>query len=129
MNNQFLYFMELIKNSQSLLYKIFENGVYSEAGIYMLKLFQSHEWKCVIIDDFIPVVEEGGKLRPLFCSVKQMKSSDEIELWPLLLEKALASVLGCYEAVHEFGLMSYFSQLMGLPLNKVILNRKELHYK
>ena len=55
-NPNFVNCLNLIKNNKSLLYRIFENASFSEAGIYMLKIFQSYEWRCIIIDDFIPVV-------------------------------------------------------------------------
>ena len=73
-NANFLNTLNLIKNSRSLLNKIFENATYNESGIYMLKLFQSHEWKCVIIDDFIPVIEDGSKTEPLFTQIKSIQS-------------------------------------------------------
>jgi hypothetical protein len=39
----------------------------------------------------------------------------------LLLEKAYASMLGCYEAVHEYSTVEYFNQLMGLPVHRLNL--------
>jgi hypothetical protein len=42
-----------------------------------------------------------------------------VEIWPLLLEKAYASLLGCYEHVHEGHLINYLAGMMGLPLAKV----------
>ena len=87
----------------------------------MIKIFQSHEWKCIIIDDFIPIVEETNRVRPLFTSLRE-HSGDALELWPLLLEKAYASILGSYEEVHNHNITHYFVQMMGLPLHKVSLS-------
>ena len=58
--------------------KIFENATFSDIGIYMPKIFMSHEWKCLIIDDFIPVTEESGKMKPLFTSLKFNSQDEEI---------------------------------------------------
>ena len=41
-NPNFVSCLNLIKNNKSLLYRIFENSSFSEAGIYMLKIFQSY---------------------------------------------------------------------------------------
>lgn len=94
----------------------------------MLKIFQSHEWKCVIIDDFIPVVEESSRTRPLFTCLRE-HPGDELELWPLLLEKAYASLLGCYEELHDYRLTDYFVQLLGLPLHKLALSNDKKGWK
>ena len=39
-------------------------------------------------------------MKPLFSNIRQTNNDDELELWPLILEKAYASALGCYQAVH-----------------------------
>lgn len=62
-------------------------------------------------------------MKPLFTSIRAHE--DTVELWPLLLEKAYAFVMSCYQAVHEFNLVSTFCQLMGLPVHKIALNHKK----
>ena len=32
----------------------------------MVKIFQANVWKNILIDDYIPVIEEEGKYRPAF---------------------------------------------------------------
>ena len=73
-NINFLNMLNLIKNSRSLLNKIFENATYNESGVYMVKIFQSNEWKCVIIDDFIPVLEDSSQAEPLFTQLRTTQS-------------------------------------------------------
>ena len=94
----------------------------------MLKIFQSHEWKCLIIDDFVPVLDENSRVRPLFTSLKE-HNGDQLELWPLLLEKAYATVMGSYEEVHSHSLAHYFVHTMGLPLHKLSLSNDKKGWK
>lgn len=98
----------------------------------MVKIFVDHEWKCVIIDDFVPVFEVNQqKGTMVFTSIRELQSShpeEVIEIWPLLLEKAYASVLGSYQAVHEGENIFSFCQLMGLPVQKVKITPDELSW-
>ena len=59
-----------MRSSPSFLARVFEKSTVNEAGIYMLKIFHSYEWKCVIIDDFIPVFQEGNQFKPVYTSIK-----------------------------------------------------------
>ena len=73
---------------------------YAEWGLYGVSLFFEGDWKVIIVDDRIPCrIAENGTSRPAFC--RGVLSSDErggrvTELWPMLLEKALAKLSGSY---------------------------------
>ena len=67
--------------------------VKNEDGItigYKVKLNINGEWKNVLVDKFLPVIEEKGYNKLCF------GSSFEKELWVSLFEKAFAKISGCY---------------------------------
>ena len=59
-------------------------------GAFAFKFFVAGEWREVVVDDRLPTIR--GKL--LF-----LKSGDENEFWPCLLEKAFAKLSGCYDGL------------------------------
>jgi hypothetical protein len=61
----------------------------------------------VIVDDYIPIArrEESKHSRFLFTSVNSQDK--EVEIWPLIFEKAYASVVGSYQKLHNCDLMGY----------------------
>ena len=58
--------------------------VYNPAGKYCVRLFLAGQWRRVFVDDSVPVTADG---RPAVAC-----SQDQLELWPLLLAKALYAV-------------------------------------
>lgn len=81
--------------SHRCLERIFQNQQYSRFGIYYLRLNHEGIWKYTIVDDFIPVrqVEKGHE--PVFMTLSPTKSN-YIEIWPLILQKALAKMYSTY---------------------------------
>ena len=71
--------LNCIKNSKSLLRRMFESQNPNLQGVYFVRIFQGNIWKYVIIDDNIPVVEvkEGKKIKynPLFITTDSAASS------------------------------------------------------
>lgn len=62
--------------------KIVENQKPNKEGIYCLKIFQTNAWKYIIIDDYIPVIEESDKksvrYRPAFITVEMGSKTEPI---------------------------------------------------
>jgi len=58
--------------------------VYNPAGKYCVRLYLCGKWRRVYVDDSLPVTADGAPA--LACS------ADTLELWPLLLAKAIYSV-------------------------------------
>lgn len=58
--------------------------VYNPAGKYCVRLYLAGKWRKVYVDDAIPVTDDGKPA--LACS------ADPLELWPLLLAKAVYAV-------------------------------------
>jgi len=64
----------------------------NKQGIYAMKFFINGKKALVYVDDFIPIRKgENKKDEPAF-----VKSFDKNEIWPILMEKAWAKLVGSY---------------------------------
>lgn len=63
-----------MRDCRVVLERIFEVKEVSEYGVYLVKIFQENVWKYVIIDDFIPVTEDGeGCFTPLYLNLGELQ--------------------------------------------------------
>jgi hypothetical protein len=81
-----------------------------DVGLIGVKFFVRGSWTTVIIDDFFPLapVDPGTSETDralIFASSKQHVGQrvDEIEFWPMVLEKAFAKLHGSWEAIGANG--------------------------
>jgi hypothetical protein len=77
-----------ILSRPKLLEDLFTATGQEEEGRYCVRLFEGGSWRSIFVDDRIPC---GIDCKPLFCT-----SSDSLEHWPLLVEKAIAKYLKSY---------------------------------
>lgn len=68
-------------------------------GLFGIKFYINGMWRVVIVDDRLPCVKDGptGEWRPIFAQRPSVATGD-LELWPMLFEKAWAKLHGSYEA-------------------------------
>jgi hypothetical protein len=73
----------------------------TEQGLYGVKFFSGSRWITVVVDDLFPCTHQDGQgWVPIFCRPsigEHNSSSDELELWAMIVEKAWAKLHGCYE--------------------------------
>lgn len=73
-----------------LIIKLFETKTCNVQGIFQIRLFIHGKWTTVIIDSQLPCDIKGDSV---------FSSFNKELLWVALLEKAVAKVYGCYEAL------------------------------
>jgi len=87
--------------------------LYRAKGIYVFRFFKDFRWIYVIIDDRIPCVDK----QPVFSSCKDMR-----ETWVSLIEKAYATLPGCYEALISGCIDDALSEMTGFVAEKLDLH-------
>lgn len=100
-----------------------------DVGLIGVKFFVRGRWTTVIIDDFFPLAPPknrhqksgaDGSSALLFASPKPhaRQRTDEVEFWPMVLEKAFAKLHGSWEAIGANGGSpeDALSYLTGAPL-------------
>jgi len=114
-NCYFLSVCSAISYYPHLLEKIFITKIKTFSGIYCLNFFIDGEQKKIVVDDYIPVLSHNNE--PVFCKLNQSTKN----IWPLILEKAWAKLIGSYEETSG-GLPTYpFDVLLGVPCEEVCL--------
>lgn len=83
-------------------------------GKYIIRLYKDGKWKLVTIDDRIPCNREGY---PAFGH-----NTNKSEIWVVILEKAVAKLLGSYEALHGGYLEEGIALLTGGRPERIYIN-------
>eukprot|EP01006_Ploeotia_vitrea_P032090 TRINITY_DN64362_c0_g2_i1.p1 TRINITY_DN64362_c0_g2~~TRINITY_DN64362_c0_g2_i1.p1 ORF type:complete len:545 (+),score=52.93 TRINITY_DN64362_c0_g2_i1:84-1718(+) len=96
-NCWFISALNIIATRRDILHKLVVANS-PEHGLYEFRFFKEGKWKTVVVDDFLPVKDDGTLL---FAS-----SSSPGELWVPLIEKAYAKLHGSYQAL-QGGCNSY----------------------
>jgi len=81
----------LIDKFPFLLYRIFRTFLINYSGYYEVSLYINNKWQIMPIDDFLPY---DNKIKSFNSNIK--KDSSTVEIWKLLLEKAIAKAYGGY---------------------------------
>jgi hypothetical protein len=78
-------------------------------GVYGVVLFIRGHWTWVIVDDVVPVRSDGTAL---YCHCRT-------ELWPMVLEKAVAKAYGSWDALDGGIEAEALTDLTGLPARQI----------
>ena len=73
--------------------KLFITKEVNSSGCYALRLMRNRKFVTIVIDDYVPY---DTKTRRLIYAQKRTKN-----IWPILLEKALAKYKGSYEDIES----------------------------
>jgi hypothetical protein len=96
----------------------------NESGIYRISLCRDGVWRYVIVDDFVPVKATLNRKYLFFLRSKEVDGS--VEIWPALVEKAIAKIYGTYldlASVQAEGMADIFRVLTGAPAHAYSLNK------
>jgi hypothetical protein len=74
--------------------------------------------RAITVDRRIPVV--SSPMRPMACGPNERTASGVVEIWPILLEKALAKLMGGYDALHGGLATTAFTLLTGRPAHSIL---------
>ena len=89
-NCYFLSALSVLSEKKGFIKRLFHSKEVTPTGCYSVWLCDSGEWKNVIIDDYVPCINNGFETKPCF------SKSKGTDIWVLLLEKAFAKLYGNY---------------------------------
>jgi hypothetical protein len=73
-------------------------------------------WRYTLVDDFVPIKSIAGRKQIL--SIHNKQADNKVEIWPALIEKAVAKIYGTYIDLFmskEQGMVDLFKLLTGAP--------------
>ncbi|GMR57848.1 hypothetical protein PMAYCL1PPCAC_28043, partial [Pristionchus mayeri] len=110
--------MALIAERPDILEKILLTKVYSELGVYQIRLCVDGRWRVITVDDYFPCRKQS---RTLAFAVGRKN-----QLWVPLVEKAYAKALGQYAKLRAGRTVEGLALLTGAPCETINLEEDDL---
>lgn len=95
-----------IAEKYNLVSRLFKSKTTSPHGIYQISLWLNGQPKTIIVDDLFPCIPKGNPI---------VSRSPSNEIWVLLLEKAIAKIVGSYFTLQQLSIEDSLLMLTGCP--------------